>query len=68
MTDKEEGLTPEGLTLSLGEGISAHALVKSLASVLQEKGILTDADINTIEDRAGVMFEADLKVIGETGS
>ena len=67
MTNSEEGLTPEGLTLSLGEGISAHALVKSLVSVLHEKEILTDADIKMIEDRAGKLFDEDLRAIGEPG-
>jgi phytoene dehydrogenase-like protein len=45
------GMTREELTLSLGEGISAHALIKALVSSLKDKGILTDADIEQIEQR-----------------
>ena len=48
----DEGMTCEELTLSLGEGISAHALVKALVSHLKDKGILTEADIEQIESRA----------------
>jgi hypothetical protein len=66
MTDTaDEGMTREELALSLGEGISAHALVKALVSNLKEKGILTEADIEQIESRATKQFAEDVKTINE---
>ncbi len=62
-----EGMTREELTLSLGEGISAHALVKALVSNLKDKGILTDADIEQIESMATEQFAADVQIISEEG-
>ncbi len=52
----DEGMTREELALSLGEGISAHALVQALVSHLKDKGILTEADIAQIELRATKQF------------
>jgi TPP-dependent pyruvate/acetoin dehydrogenase alpha subunit len=66
MTDTaDEGMTREELTLSLGEGISAHALVKALVSHLKDKGILTEADIEQIESRATKQFAEDVQTINE---
>jgi hypothetical protein len=62
-----EGMTREELTLSLGEGISAHALIKALVSNLKDKGILTDADIEQIESTATEQFAEDVQVISEEG-
>jgi hypothetical protein len=61
----DEGMTREELALSLGEGISAHALVKALVSHLKDKGILTDADIEQIESRATEQFAEDIQIISE---
>ncbi len=61
----DEGMTREELALSLGEGISAHALVKALVSHLKDKGILTDADIEQIESRATKQFAEDVQTINE---
>jgi hypothetical protein len=63
----DEGMTREELTLSLGEGISAHALIKALVSNLKDKGILTDADIAQIESRATKQFAEDVQIISEEG-
>ena len=63
-TDDEE-MTREELALSLGEGISAHALVQALVSHLKDKGILTEADIAQIELRATKQFEEDVQTIKE---
>jgi TPP-dependent pyruvate/acetoin dehydrogenase alpha subunit len=66
MTDTaDEGMTREELALSLGEGISAHALVKALVSNLKEKGILTEADIEQIKSRATKQFAEDVQTINE---
>jgi hypothetical protein len=62
-----EGMTREELTLSLGEGISAHALIKALVSSLKDKGILTDADIAQIESTATEQFAEDVQIISEEG-
>jgi hypothetical protein len=68
MTDTGDvGMTREELTLSLGEGISAHALIKALVSNLKDKGILTDADIEQIESTATEQFAEDVQVISEEG-
>ena len=64
----DEGMTREELTLSLGEGISAHALIKALVSNLKDKGILTDADIEQIESTATEQFAEDVQVISEEGA
>jgi len=61
----DEGMTREELALSLGEGLSAHALVKALVSHLKDKGILTDADIEQIESRATKQFAEDVQTIKE---
>ena len=61
----DEGMTREELALSLGEGISAHALVKALVSHLKDKGILTEADIEQIESRATEQFAEDIQIISE---
>jgi hypothetical protein len=61
----DEGMTREELALSLGEGISAHALVKALVSQLKDKGILTEADIEQIESRATKQFAEDVQTINE---
>jgi TPP-dependent pyruvate/acetoin dehydrogenase alpha subunit len=61
----DEGMTREELALSLGEGISAHALVKALVSHLKDKGILTEADIEQIESRATKQFAEDVQTIKE---
>jgi TPP-dependent pyruvate/acetoin dehydrogenase alpha subunit len=61
----DEGMTREELALSLGEGISAHALVKALVSHLKDKGILTEADIEQIESRATEQFAEDVQTINE---
>jgi hypothetical protein len=61
------GMTREELTLSLGEGISAHALIKALVSSLKDKGILTDADIEQIESTATAQFAEDVQIISEEG-
>jgi hypothetical protein len=61
----DEGMTREELTLSLGEGISAHALIKALVSNLKDKGILTDADIEQIELTATEQFVEDVQIISE---
>ena len=58
-------MTREELALSLGEGISAHALVKALVSHLKDKGILTEADIEQIESRATEQFAEDIQIISE---
>ena len=63
----DEGMTREELTLSLGEGTSAHALIKALVSNLKDKGILTDADIEQIESTATEQFAVDVQIIGEEG-
>jgi hypothetical protein len=63
----DEGMTREELTLSLGEGISAHALIKALVSNLKDKGILTDADIEQIESTATEQFVEDVQIISEEG-
>jgi hypothetical protein len=63
----DEGMTREELTLSLGEGISAHALIKALVSNLKDKGILTDADIEQIELTATEQFVEDVQIISEEG-
>lgn len=63
----DEGMTREELTLSLGEGISAHALIKALVSNLKDKGILTDADIEQIESTATEQFAEDVQIISEEG-
>ena len=63
----DEGMTREELALSLGEGISAHALVKALVSHLKDKGILTDADIEQIESTAMEQFAEDVQIISEEG-
>jgi hypothetical protein len=63
----DEGMTREELTLSLGEGISAHALIKALVSNLKDKGILTDADIEQIESTAMEQFAEDVQIISEEG-
>ncbi len=60
-------MTREELTLSLGEGISAHALIKALVSNLKDKGILTDADIEQIESTATEQFAEDVQIISEEG-
>jgi hypothetical protein len=59
----DEGMTRQELALSLGEGISAHALVKALVSHLKDKGILTEADIEQIESRATKQFREDVQII-----
>ena len=61
----DEGMTREELTLSLGEGISAHALIKALVSNLKDKGILTEADIAQIESRATKQFAENVQTINE---
>ena len=61
----DEGMTREELALSLGEGISAHALVKALVSHLKDKGILTEADIEQIESRSTKQFAEDVQTIKE---
>ena len=61
----DEGMTREELALSLGEGISAHALVKALVSNLKDKGILTEADIEQIESRATKQFAEDVQTIND---
>ncbi len=61
----DEGMTREELALSLGEGISAHALVKALVSNLKDKGILTEADIEQIESTATKQFAEDVQTINE---
>jgi hypothetical protein len=61
----DEGMTREELALSLGEGISAHALVNALVSHLKDKGILTEADIEQIELRATEQFAEDIQIISE---
>jgi hypothetical protein len=63
-----EGMTREELTLSLGEGISAHALIKALVSNLKDKGILTEADIEQIESTATEQFAEDVQIISEEGA
>lgn len=63
----DEGMTREELALSLGEGISAHALVKALVSHLKDSGILTEADIEQIESRATKQFAEDVQTINEEG-
>ena len=63
----DEGMTREGLTRSLGEGIGALSLVKALVSNLQDKGILTEADIERIESNAAEFFAEDLKAISGEG-
>ena len=61
----DEGMTREELALSLGEGISAHALVKALVSQLKDKGILTEAHIEQIESRATKQFAEDVQTIND---
>jgi hypothetical protein len=61
----DEGMTREELALSLGEGISAHALVKAFVSHLKDKGILTEADIAQIESRATKQFAENVQTINE---
>lgn len=61
-------MTREELTLSLGEGISAHALIKALVSNLKDKGILTEADIEQIESTATEQFAEDVQIISEEGA
>lgn len=63
----DEGMTREELTLSLGEGIGAHALIKALVSSLKDKGIPTDADIEQIESTATAQFAEDVPIISEEG-
>ena len=63
----DEVMTREELTLSLGEGISAHALIKALVSNLKDKCILTDADIEQIESTAMEQFAEDVQIISEEG-
>jgi hypothetical protein len=63
----DEGMTREELTLSLGEGISAHALIQALVSNLKDKGILTEADIEQIEATATKQFAEDVQIISEEG-
>jgi hypothetical protein len=66
--NSDEGMTREELTLSLAEGISAHALIKALVSRLKDKGILTDVDIAQIESTATKQFADDVQTIGEEGN
>lgn len=58
----------EELTLLLAEGVSAHALIKALVSHLQDKGILTHADIEQIESTATKQFAYDVQIISEEGA
>ena len=63
----DEGMTREGLTRSLGEGIGALSLIKALVSNLRDKGILTEVDIEQIESNAAEFFAEDLKAISGEG-
>jgi hypothetical protein len=63
----DEGMTRQELALSLGEGISAHALVKALVFHLKDKGILTEADIERIESRATKQFREEVQIIRDEG-